>query len=118
LKNPPLSSIQLLADRQVRCPALIMQGATDAHVPLRSAENMAAAMRAAGNGDVTVRIFPGVSHALLPDPLGMSTGWASLPAFLTAPDLLDELTRWTLARLSRKPVPKRSITDLHRRKDK
>jgi hypothetical protein len=56
-------------------------------------------MRAGGNSDVTVRIFPGVSHSLLPDPGGLSSGWAALPAFLTAPDLLDVLTRWSEAKL-------------------
>lgn len=86
-------------DRRVRCPALIIQGATDATVPPRSAERIASAMRAGGNGDVTVRIIPGVSHSLLPDPVGLSSGWAALPAFLTSLDILDELTRWSVARL-------------------
>jgi uncharacterized protein len=86
-------------DRQVRCPALIIQGGADATVPMRSAERVASAMRAAGNADVTVRIFPGVSHSLLPDPGGLPSGWAALPAFLTAPDLLEELTRWSVAKL-------------------
>jgi uncharacterized protein len=86
-------------DRQVHCPALIIQGGADATAPLRSAERVASAMRAAGNADVTVRIFPGVSHSLLPDPGGLSSGWAALPAFLTAPDLLEELTRWSVAKL-------------------
>jgi hypothetical protein len=57
-------------------------------------------MRAGGNSDVSVRIFPGVSHSLLPDPSGLSSGWATLPGFLTAPDLLDELIRWSMARLT------------------
>jgi uncharacterized protein len=87
-------------DRQVRCPALVIQGGADATVPVRSAERIAAAMREAGNLDVTVRIFPGVSHSLLPDPGGLPGGWGALPAFLTAPDLLDELTRWSVARLA------------------
>jgi dienelactone hydrolase len=86
-------------DRHVRCPALIIQGATDATVPLRSAERIASAMRAGGNVDVTVRIIPGVSHSLLPDPVGLSSGWAALPAFLTSQDILDELTGWSIARL-------------------
>jgi uncharacterized protein len=86
-------------DRQVRCPALIIQGGADATVPVRSAQRIASAMRDGGNSDVTVRIYPGVSHSLLPDPAGLSTGWAALPAFLTTPDLLDELTRWSVAKL-------------------
>lgn len=91
-------------DRQVRCPALIIQGGADATVPVRSAERIASAMRASGNPDVTVRIFPGVSHSLLPDPSGLPAGWAALPAFLTAPDLLQELTRWSVAKLV--PAPR------------
>jgi pimeloyl-ACP methyl ester carboxylesterase len=86
-------------DRQVRCPSLIIQGGSDATVPVRSAERIASAMRAGGNADVTVRIFPGVSHSLLPDPGGLQTGWVALPVFLTAPDLLEELTRWSIAKL-------------------
>ena len=85
-------------DREVRCPALIIQGGADATVPVRSAERIASAMRAAGNLDVTVRIFPGVSHSLLPDPNGLGSGWASLPSFLTAPEVLDEVTRWSVSR--------------------
>ena len=85
--------------REVRCPALILQGGTDRHVPLRSAERMATAMRAGGNGDVTVRIFPGVSHSFLPDPVGLSSGWAMLPALHTSPDALRTLSEWLGARL-------------------
>ena len=86
-------------DWQVRCPVLIIQGATDATVPVRSAERIAFSMRSSGNSDVTLRIFPGVSQSLLPDPGGLPSGWGGLPAFLTAPDLLDEVTRWSVAKL-------------------
>jgi len=84
----------------VRCPALILQGGADITVPIRSAERLAAAMRAGGNRDVTVRIFPGVSHALLPDTVGASDRWLYLPAFETAPQLLDVLAQWTAAHLA------------------
>ncbi len=87
--------------RRVRCPALIVQGSTDQHIPLRSAERIAAAMRAGGNTDVTVRIVPEVSHALLPDPGGLQSGWVFLPAFRTSPEVLDVMTRWAQARLAR-----------------
>jgi len=86
-------------DARVRCPALIIHGGADATVPVRSAERIAAAMRSGGNRDVTVRIYPGISHALLPDPVGLPSGWSALPTFLTAPDILDEITRWSVARL-------------------
>ena len=86
-------------DRLVRCPTLIIQGAADLTVPVRSAERIASSARATGNSDVTVRIFPGVSHSLLPDPGGLPSGWAALPAFLSSPDLVDEITRWSRSKL-------------------
>jgi len=95
---------------QVRCPALIIQGGADITVPLRSAERLAAAMRAGGNRDVTVRIVPGVSHSLLPDPNGLPSGWAYLPAFVTAPQILDELAAWTRAHLATAPLPRGRAT--------
>ena len=88
---------------RVRTPALIIQGANDLHVPLRSLERLAQAMRAAGDRDVTVRVFPGVSHSFLPDPGGLSSGWAMLPAFRTSPEILQAASDWLAARL-RKPA--------------
>jgi uncharacterized protein len=86
-------------DSQVHCPALIIQGGTDADVPIRSAERIANAIRASGNEDVTVRLFPSVSHSLLPDPNGLSSGWVALPGFLTSPELLEEMTHWAVSKL-------------------
>jgi uncharacterized protein len=89
----------LLYDRKVRCSALILQGGTDRDVPVRSAERMATAMRANGNSDVTVRLFPGASHSFLPDPMGLGSGWPSLPGFLTSPQVLDVITVWAVIKL-------------------
>jgi pimeloyl-ACP methyl ester carboxylesterase len=83
----------------VRCPALIVQGGSDITVPLRSAERLASFMRSNGNQDVTVRVIPGVSHSLLPDPLGLSSEWAFLPAFATSPQVLNVIADWLGARL-------------------
>lgn len=80
--------------RRVRCPALILHGGSDLHVPPRSAERLALAMRSNGNHDVTVRVFPGISHSFLPDPGGLSSGWAVLPGFMTSPDVLRAITDW------------------------
>lgn len=85
--------------RRVRCPALIVQGGNDQHVPVRSAERLAWAMRESGNRDVTVRIFPGVSHSLLPDVNGVSSGWVYLPAFGTSPEILRTVGEWLSTRL-------------------
>jgi len=85
--------------RQVRCPALILQGGNDLHVPMRSSERLATAMRSNGNTDVTVRIFPAVSHSLLPDPVGLGDGWVFLPGFLTSPELLQVMGQWAAQKL-------------------
>jgi uncharacterized protein len=85
--------------RGVHCPTLILQGGLDLHVPVRSAERIATAIRSNGNLDVTVRIVPGVSHSLLPDPVGLGNGWVLLPAFLTSPQILDVMGRWAAGTL-------------------
>lgn len=85
--------------RRVHCPTLILQGGSDLHVPLRSAERLAAAIRSNGNSDVTVRIVPEVSHSLLPDPVGLGSGWVLLPAFLTSPPILDLMGQWIAGKL-------------------
>ena len=83
----------------VHCPALILHGGSDITVPVRSAEKIANAIRSNGNPDVTVRIIPGVSHSLLPDPVGANNGWVYLPAFATSPQLLEVMTNWAKTHL-------------------
>lgn len=100
LKNlTPRESVVLTIDpipyaQRVRCPALILHGGSDRTVPMWSAERLANAMRSNGNTNVTVRFFPGISHSLLPDPGGLSSGWLYLPAFLTDPPLLHVMSDW------------------------
>ncbi|HEX6748733.1 MAG TPA: alpha/beta fold hydrolase [Longimicrobium sp.] len=77
---------------RIRVPVLLVYGGDDQRVPAReSAARIAAALRRAGNGDVTVRIFPGADHTfrLAPGP----SGWPS-----TAPDYLPTLVHWLSAR--------------------
>jgi dipeptidyl aminopeptidase/acylaminoacyl peptidase len=78
---------------------LIVHGGNDLHVPIRSAERLAYGMRSNGNSDVSVRIFPGLSHSLLPDPIGVNSGWVYLPAFQTSPELLDAVSTWLKSHL-------------------
>jgi len=85
--------------RRTRCPALIIHGANDLHVPARSAERLAWAMRDGGNRDVTVRLVPGVSHSLLYDTVGLASGWVYLPGFRTAPEILRTAGDWLAERL-------------------
>jgi len=48
---------------------------------------------------LTVRIIPGVSHSLPPDPLGPNSSWVYLPAFATSPQLLEVMTNWAATHL-------------------
>lgn len=98
--------------RRTRCPALIVQGGSDRHVPIRSAERLAWAMREGGNRDVSVRIFPAVSHSLLHDPAGLGAGWVYLPGFLTAPELLRDVSDWAGAHLmASQPIAPQHTTE-------
>jgi fermentation-respiration switch protein FrsA (DUF1100 family) len=85
--------------RGLRLPVLVLQGATDRQVPAEEAERLAAAIRAGGNRAVTVRVFPGVNHLFLRDPLGDPVGYAALPSKELAGEVLETLTRWLAERL-------------------
>lgn len=77
---------------QVRVPVLLVYGAADQRVPaLASAERIAAALRGAGNADVTVRIFPGADHTFRLAP--GASGWPR-----TAPGYLTTLLGWLAER--------------------
>ncbi len=85
--------------RRVKVPALILQGGSDLHVPPRSAERLAATMRAAGARDVTARIIPHLSHTLCPDIIGSIQAWSWLPSRRLSNELLETLTSWLVAEL-------------------
>ncbi|MFL5539888.1 MAG: alpha/beta hydrolase family protein [Longimicrobiaceae bacterium] len=76
---------------RVRVPVLLLYGAEDQRVPAEeSAARIAAALRGAGNRDVTVRIFPGADHTFRLPP--GASGWpVTAPGYLSA--LLDWLAR-------------------------
>jgi len=77
---------------RVRVPVLLIYGADDQRVPAaQSAERIAAALRSAGNGDVTVQIHPRADHTfrLPPGP----SGWP-----VSAPDYLSGLLDWLAKR--------------------
>jgi len=77
----------------------IVQGGSDLHVPPRSAERLAQALRAAGDRDVAVRIIPHLSHTLCPDTLGSIQAWSWLPSRRLSNQLLDALASWLTAEL-------------------
>jgi dienelactone hydrolase len=79
---------------RVRAPLLIVQGGSDLHVPPISAERLAAAVRGAGNRDVSVLIVPYISHILSPDPDGRASAWAHLPSYRPAEVVLHTVDDW------------------------
>lgn len=87
--------------RRVRAPVLVLQGATDRQVPEAQARELAGAMRAAGNRDVTLRVFPAINHLFLPDPEGTANvqRYAGLPSKDVPPAVLGALADWLAAKL-------------------
>jgi uncharacterized protein len=91
--------------RQVKTPVLILQGETDRQVPPSEAEKLAAAFRAGGNRDVTVRMFPATDHLFLADSSGAFIDahgrlrYASLPSLHVRPEVLGVIADWLSARL-------------------
>ena len=85
--------------KRVKQPVLILQGATDRQVTPEQAPALAAAFRAGGNRDVTMRIFPSTDHLFLADPVGNPSGYASLPSKNVRPEVLGAIADWLSARL-------------------
>lgn len=88
--------------RRVTTPALILHGATDRQVTPDQAELLAGAMRAAGNGDVTMTIFPATNHLFLADPDGHAEGYSRLPDARMRPEVVETIVAWLTHRLSRR----------------
>ncbi|MGH7554318.1 MAG: alpha/beta hydrolase family protein [Longimicrobiales bacterium] len=85
--------------RQVKVPVLILNGATDQQVTADQAEVLGAALRQAGNRDVTVRVYPDRNHLFLPDPVGNPAGYVRLPSGKIGPEVMGAIAEWLAARL-------------------
>lgn len=86
--------------RRVTTPALILHGATDRQVTPDQAELLAGAMRAAGNGDVTMTIFPATNHLFLADRDGHAQGYSRLPDARMRPEVVETIVAWLRSRLA------------------
>lgn len=86
------------AASRVRAPVLILHGEKDYQVPVAEAEKTAAAIRAGGNRDVTVRVFSGTNHLFLPDG-GVGFSYEKLPSFVLKPEVMGAMADWLAARL-------------------
>ena len=91
--------------RKVRAPALILQGRTDQQVTYEQAEKLGAAMRAGGNRDVTVRVFPEMNHLFIHDPDGNPAGYGRLPTNKMNAEVLGAIADWLASRMEVRPSP-------------
>ena len=94
LGHDPLPTV-----RRVRCPVLVMQGATDHQVDPAQAAELAKALREGGNRDVTLNVLPGTNHLFLADTSGDPAGYAALAEKEIRPAVLDSITGWLKVRL-------------------
>jgi hypothetical protein len=85
--------------KRVKQPVLILQGATDRQVTADQGPKLAAAFRAGGNKDVTLKIFPSTNHLFLVDPLGNPSGYATLPVKSVRADVLGTLADWLVQQM-------------------
>jgi alpha-beta hydrolase superfamily lysophospholipase len=87
--------------RRLRVPVLVLQGSTDRQVPAEQATELAAAIRAGGDEDVTVRVFPDLDHLFLHDPVGTAglAEYAALPSKEVPEEVLTTLGDWLQKRL-------------------
>lgn len=89
LDYDPLPTVRL-----VKVPVLILQGATDRQVTPDQAEELAAALRAAGNQAVDVHVLPDVNHLFLRDPSGDPAGYGGLKDTQVVTNAVDLIRNW------------------------
>ena len=86
--------------KRVKVPVLILQGETDRQVTAEQASELAAAFKAGGNHDVTLRVFPRANHLFVDDPSGNPQGYATLPVHVVRSDVLAAIVDWVRARIA------------------
>ena len=89
----------LPAIAKVRQPILILQGEIDRQVTAEQAQMIEKGARAAGNNQVTVRVFPGLNHLFLPAKTGAPSEYTSLSTATIGDDVIKQLTDWLIVRL-------------------
>lgn len=87
--------------RKVRVPVLALFGERDAQVvPSQNSPAVAAALRAAGNGRVSIKTVPGVNHMFQPCTTGSVQEYAQIETTID-PSVLNLVRDWILANSKR-----------------
>lgn len=89
----------LVTMRKVRQPVLILQGRLDQQVTAEQARMLEEAARAAGNKNVTVRVFPNLNHLFLSAKTGEESEYATLENRLLGDDVLGAIADWLTLKL-------------------
>ena len=93
--HDPLPVARQLAKPRV----LLLQGETDRQVSAEQVRELAAAFKAAGNRDVTVKLLPATNHLFLPDASGDPAGYSTLPSGQVPRETLGAIADWLASRL-------------------
>ena len=91
-----LAYMPLPTAEKVSCPALILHGDKDAHIPVKHSQLLVKAMRSSGNDDVTLIIFKNHNHLFLEDPKGNISGYEDLLQHTNqlSESVLSTITDW------------------------
>jgi uncharacterized protein len=89
----------LAVARRVTVPTLLLNGGTDQQVTPEQAGELAAAIRAGGNRDVTTRVFPDMNHLFIYDPVGFPLGYSRLPRGAVEPVVVGTVVDWLVRHL-------------------
>jgi dipeptidyl aminopeptidase/acylaminoacyl peptidase len=99
-----LSYDPLPTAKKIGCPALILHGDQDEHVPVEHAKLLSEAIRNGGNQDVTVEIFEGYNHGFINLEEANKREKAGKPLseiLRVSPDVINVISGWVVARLNK-----------------
>lgn len=86
--------------RRLRMPVLIQHGELDRQVTVGQADSLATAIRAGGNRDVTVKIYPRMNHLfLVTDGDGSPSEYGALRNQLVPDEVMDDMAEWLARKL-------------------
>ncbi|MGD2069140.1 MAG: alpha/beta fold hydrolase [Gemmatimonadota bacterium] len=86
--------------RSISAPVLILQGEGDRRISPEQADTLAAAFRAGGNQDVTVRMFAATNHWFLAERAERSHGNRPVASHRLPGEVLGAIADWLVERLA------------------
>jgi pimeloyl-ACP methyl ester carboxylesterase len=99
-----------IALKQVACPILAINGEKDVQVdPAQNLPEIAAALQAGGNRDVTIRELPGLNHLFQTCQTGAVSEYGQIEETI-APAALDAISDWIVERMSKSRMTHRQMS--------